>query len=263
MKKPADHDPSLHPAVVACALIAAAVIMLASLTGDGKSLEAWVNRYQTLITGFFAVGAAYLTVWQMRKTDAESERRHQELASLQMRADRLRMERASNPQLADLRACVQSVDLLCNETMKAPEGRVFTSYLTGEWAPPKPNEWAFQLSALQKELTEILARPQFEAGEALFHGELAERVFGLRRETLTIGPTLGEAIQHLSEEFPSEESEFRFGEWYRENGELALIKYVVHCSISLPGVIAGMEFVAREYEVEAFHNRLRPSPGRW
>lgn len=94
MKKQPDYDPSLHAAVVACALMVAAVIVLASLAGDAsKSLEAWVNRYQTLITGFFAIGAAYLTVFQMRVSDQKSDKRHEDLLALSLRPDALRIDR--------------------------------------------------------------------------------------------------------------------------------------------------------------------------
>lgn len=101
--QPSDNQPELPAAVIACALIVASVFIVASLADEKNSQDGWVYRYQTLITGVFAVGAAYLTVWQMRNTDAESERRHRELARLQVRSERLKIERMLFPQFGELR----------------------------------------------------------------------------------------------------------------------------------------------------------------
>jgi hypothetical protein len=62
-----------------------------------------IEDFQTLITGIFAVGAAYLTVRQMQASDRKSDRRHQELVSLTLRSDALRVERLIVPNLGLLR----------------------------------------------------------------------------------------------------------------------------------------------------------------
>ncbi|MGO8057574.1 hypothetical protein ACC716_05100 [Rhizobium johnstonii] len=82
--------------------------------------QAWVFAFQTLITGFFAVGAAYLTVRQMQVTDKaaqlrhdellmtakqndkEARERHNELVELSIRKDRLVVERLLFPYLSIL-----------------------------------------------------------------------------------------------------------------------------------------------------------------
>lgn len=67
---------------------------------DGTGGDAWRNviqDFQTLFAGILAVGAAYATIWQMQKTDARSDLRHQELMRLNVRADALEIERALFP----------------------------------------------------------------------------------------------------------------------------------------------------------------------
>lgn len=66
--------------------------------------DPWRNTifdFQTLLTGLAAVAAASWTVYTMERTVVRQERRHRELVSLAIRADRLRADRAVNPQLDD------------------------------------------------------------------------------------------------------------------------------------------------------------------
>ncbi|MGO7015897.1 hypothetical protein [Rhizobium leguminosarum] len=92
--------------------------------------QAWVFAFQTLITGFFAVGAAYLTVRQMQVTDKaaqlrhdelltsakqnekEARERHNELVELTIRKDRLVVERLLVPSLTNLHINRQTDRLL-------------------------------------------------------------------------------------------------------------------------------------------------------
>lgn len=68
-----------------------AAIIPAVLFGEPRRMagqeggDAWRNiifDFQTLITGFAAVGAAFLTIAEMRLTDTAAERRHQETKQL-------------------------------------------------------------------------------------------------------------------------------------------------------------------------------------
>ncbi|WP_166478452.1 hypothetical protein [Rhizobium leguminosarum] len=71
--------------------------------GQSGALATFIKEYQTLITGIVAVVAAYVTVRQMRATDVEAQRRHEETSQLMIRADKLRIERMLFPQFAELR----------------------------------------------------------------------------------------------------------------------------------------------------------------
>jgi hypothetical protein len=84
-------------AVLLTAIVPPALFGEAPKYEDRDGGDPWRNfllDFQTLITGFFAIGAAYVTVWQMRATDNASEKRHRQLVTLSLRADRLRLDRA-------------------------------------------------------------------------------------------------------------------------------------------------------------------------
>ncbi|GAA2867240.1 hypothetical protein GGQ99_001318 [Aminobacter niigataensis] len=57
----------------------------------------WLYDYQTLITGIAAVGAAFITVSAMSRSEERQQQRHDELMKLNLRADRLRARRAAYP----------------------------------------------------------------------------------------------------------------------------------------------------------------------
>jgi len=62
----------------------------------------FVEKYQTLITGLAAVGAAVATVRQMQKSDRKSDDRHDALMKLSVRADALIVDRAVSPQVTEM-----------------------------------------------------------------------------------------------------------------------------------------------------------------
>ncbi|MGO7593764.1 hypothetical protein [Rhizobium leguminosarum] len=98
-------SPHSRGAIIVCGFVVAFMATLPPVAFGGPSgaLATFINQYQTLITGIAAVGAAYLTVRQMRATDSEAQRRHEEIAQLMIRADKLRIERMLFPQFAELR----------------------------------------------------------------------------------------------------------------------------------------------------------------
>ncbi|MEY9717881.1 hypothetical protein ABIA22_000371 [Sinorhizobium fredii] len=78
--------------VAASAAIFAATI--AEPVAGVADFGSWVDKNQTLITGAFALLAAYLTIAQMRASDDENERRHRQLFGMALRSDFLRIHRA-------------------------------------------------------------------------------------------------------------------------------------------------------------------------
>ncbi|MBP2490935.1 hypothetical protein JOH50_006731 [Rhizobium leguminosarum] len=69
----------------------------------GDPWRNFIYDFQTLITGFFAVGAAFATFRQMQKFDARSEKRHEEQVKLALRPDVLLMQRAYSPSVETIR----------------------------------------------------------------------------------------------------------------------------------------------------------------
>ncbi|UXT60615.1 hypothetical protein FY134_23135 (plasmid) [Agrobacterium fabrum] len=73
---------------------------------ENSTGDAWRNfiyDFQTLLTGFFAVAAAFVTFHQMQKFDAQSAKRHEEQVKLAFRPDVLLMERAYSPSVETIR----------------------------------------------------------------------------------------------------------------------------------------------------------------
>ncbi|RVJ42371.1 hypothetical protein [Sinorhizobium medicae] len=238
MKKPADQDPSLHPAVVACALIAAAVIMLASLTGDGKSLEAWVNRYQTLITGFFAIAAAYLTVRQMRNSDAESERRHAELVGLSLRSDKLRVERALVPQAAELLTAAERLHEM-------------TEFLRSDHKPDLGARFcrnAFHISELVDEIYDVLERDQLHEASELFDGYTARSYDKIRRNCRWLKEPLQRISESQAEPWTSPDEFARQDDYV--DGNIGLWQlYLDEIMGQLPRFLSGLNALGERYGV--------------
>jgi hypothetical protein len=123
---------------VVLVLAIAAAILLPVLFGlprgvAGQAGDGWRNfiyDFQTLIGGGAAIVAAWLTVRQMRITDEKSEARHRELVSLQIRADRLRVERLLYPSLDELSEKLEpfsarSFDVLSELAKSEPNAAVF------------------------------------------------------------------------------------------------------------------------------------------
>ncbi len=77
------------------ALVAFTALIVPTAFGD-IAKDGWVKyiyNYQTLLTGILAVAAAFVTVRQMRASDALSEQRHRQLIRFQVRNDRMAIER--------------------------------------------------------------------------------------------------------------------------------------------------------------------------
>lgn len=149
--------------------IAFIIVVLFSLfwvtKGEASSASKFIYDYQTLITGIAAVFAAGYTVRQMRITDEMSEKRHRELVSLQLRADRLRVERLLFPALGDLEDALKKVSN-------------FNLSVVQKILDDEPDNARLLIESLERECFEVLSilgNSQFKAAEDLFDGDLALR----------------------------------------------------------------------------------------
>ena len=149
--------------------IAFIIVVLFSLfwvtKGEASSANKFIYDYQTLITGIAAVFAAGYTVRQMRITDEMSEKRHRELVSLQLRADRLRVERSLFPALGDLEDSFKKVrDINLSVVQKILDD--------------EPDNARLLIESLERacfDAISILGSSQFKAAEDLFDGDLTLR----------------------------------------------------------------------------------------
>lgn len=84
--------------IVLCAVILPPIFFGEPRVVDGEhGGDSWRNilyDFQTLFTGILALGAAALTIVQSRLVDERQQKRHNDLLELQMRPDKLRVERA-------------------------------------------------------------------------------------------------------------------------------------------------------------------------
>ncbi|MER8964468.1 TrbC/VirB2 family protein [Mesorhizobium sp. M0808] len=63
---------------------------------DFSGIETFLEKWQTLITGILAIVAAVLTILAMIWTDSRQQTRHADLRKLELRAERLRAQRAAS-----------------------------------------------------------------------------------------------------------------------------------------------------------------------
>lgn len=70
-------------------LLVLAVVIIPTFGNEDDPWTRYVNRYQTLITGIFAIGAAYFTIAAMQSSEERQERRHRQSLAVSVRYDRL------------------------------------------------------------------------------------------------------------------------------------------------------------------------------
>lgn len=88
----------------AVAVTGLCVVFLPTVFGERSTdvWAKWIYDFQSLFGGLFAVVAAYLTVRQMRESDEQQSSRHRELMELNLRKDKLIIQKAYDPQVAEL-----------------------------------------------------------------------------------------------------------------------------------------------------------------
>jgi hypothetical protein len=77
--------------------------------------EGWLFRWQTIVAGLLAIVAAGLTMIAMFATDARAGRRHDQVVTLNLRSDRLRIQRLKFGNALDLHLWAREVRKLRND----------------------------------------------------------------------------------------------------------------------------------------------------
>ncbi|MBB3916186.1 hypothetical protein [Rhizobium fabae] len=160
-------DGKIRRKILLTAVIAAATgLLLPSIFGQprignagGDPWRNFIYDFQTLIAGFFAVGAAFVTFHQMQRFDARSEKRHEEQIKLALRPDVLRMQRANSPSV---------------ETMR--EWRDDMRRISSKWRPDHLQEDTIPargtIIGLADGFEEEISRPTFQEATHLFSGKM-------------------------------------------------------------------------------------------
>lgn len=134
---------------------------------DFKPFDSWwataLYNYQTLITGILAVGAAGLTINQMRSDDKAAQRRHEQQTSLTLRADALKVDRVFDPHVRNL---IAARDVLLSdvfEPIKDLDHDGIRSVLIDQFGV---------IAYFTREIGVTLMRPAFQECSGLFSGKL-------------------------------------------------------------------------------------------
>lgn len=141
---------------------------------DGQSGgDSWRNLiydFQTLITGFFAIAAAFVTVLYALKIDDRQHQRHQQIMSFTVRRELRTLERALYPQLSDLEEAVESLW----DVERDPIDR--SSLSNWKWLTHVTSNYLAEL----RRLDEITQRQQFTDALPYFDGRLSRAYFEFR-----------------------------------------------------------------------------------
>lgn len=110
-------------------------IFVGLMIADASTAEHYLSEWQTLVAGILAVIAAAWTVGEMRRNDEMQQARHEELMRLNLRADRLRVARATIPHANEMVASAKRISRVIEggliEKLASGESAAFTT-LFGE-----------------------------------------------------------------------------------------------------------------------------------
>jgi hypothetical protein len=144
-------------------------------SGDPSCFRNFIYDYQTLLTGILAIVAAVITVSVAVKTEKMAQWRHAQLVRLQMRPDKLTLERGILPQAPVLRSSHKTIQdcrgffVVLRREDAASARRMISS----------SSEIGMVVQAMQN-LREAFADETWMAAETLFDGRLM-----LKRQFLT------------------------------------------------------------------------------
>jgi len=152
--------------------VATALVVPTYIGGTTDPWGQFIFNYQTLITGLAAVGAATWTISVMEKTDLRQENRHRELIELSLRSDRLKLERALNPQVAEIAMIARGLDQIRRDMLKLNTLAKQTDFI-------EENIWWIHYT--NANLCELLDREAFREGEKLLNGGATFRLERVRQ----------------------------------------------------------------------------------
>lgn len=246
-------------AIVVCVLVVLTVHALQagpiSQAGLVKSY-AWgmLYDYQTLVTGLLAIGAAFVTVREMRRAEVSNEIRHQASMRLAVRGDRLRMHRALHPQFLELKEQRKiMIDRLDDAEMLVVGIDSVVHLLENPTLDMRFQAFVLDLYPSIISIREILARPALQEGAQLFDGDLTYVFSDLIKEVdkaVQAGRGLYDYFEELGE---AEHDIGSHAFWDLLDGrEKVLLRFPRRFVQGAWAVMEGMSRMARMYDVD--HN---------
>lgn len=85
------------------AIIILFIIVFITMFDPNSTWGIWIDKNKDLIVGIYAVGAAALTINQMKRTDSQQEKRHHQMMVFTMRREVMRIRRAYTPQVSEIK----------------------------------------------------------------------------------------------------------------------------------------------------------------
>lgn len=160
---------------------------IGGMFSDISATERYLSDWQTLIAGFLAVVAAAWTVGEMRRNDTMQQQRHEELILLNLRADRLRAERAAVPYADRLENASDVISQQVQQLMAHRDVRA-SRYAAHDIAEAVH----FIIDCLRADAI-IDAKPLFGSAMAFDFASLEKKVERRARPTIALCSTLVEA----------------------------------------------------------------------
>lgn len=200
----------------------------------GDSWRNFIYDFQTLLTGVLAIAAAWWNVTAMKASDSKNDRRHKEVLE-RSRGEQARIvERAVNPQAAQLRGCLdffkrQKSDILQINTFAGQIDRLDIMVPVMEYCIGR--------------LDDALARRQFEEGMRLFDGELTYQIDLLRKNVAGATQAAKIAMQDRYKRAASPTSQAYFA-------KSDLYRFMVRAEGDIASVLDGLKKIAAKYEVD-------------
>lgn len=241
-----------------CMAVALSVYMLqhGPVSEEGRSTSQLLGvlyDFQSLFTGLLAVAAAYLTVKEMRKTDENSEKRHQAAMRLAIRGDRLNVHRALHPQFQELRHIAKEMEELDRLKGQMDRDRV-EAMRFGQFASYDRNDMEtliLQTYPLIRQIKSVLHRHQLEQGADLFDGDLTYRLTNLKEKTdiAADGGRFVYQYYQMEERDRSGDDDRMFTNEVNAGHDDLITDYPAYFAASIDHVLGGMSRMAKLYDV--------------
>lgn len=203
---------------------------------DGGTFWNRLAQFDGLIAGALAIFAAFITVRQMRSTDRDSERRHDEIMALSLRPNRLAINRAVTPQVPELWELHEKLRTYGDTILESREDVV--------WKHHYVFKDGVKLRYITLEIMNTVRRNTIKTAMPLLDGNITHWLLETDRLADAAHEILADYVRsfeqyQMADETIVETSQKRLA-WLRTN-LLMMID-------TLPLFLAGLEKLEREYE---------------
>jgi hypothetical protein len=181
---------------LATVFVSAAMGFFLGLAGGTfeRNWTQWLQSWDALLAGLLALVAAFVTIFQMQRTDAAQQGRHEQLVRQQTRADRLRAERAATPFAGLIRLAMRDAERL-------------SAAFAAELKPLQRNSALIQeLAAVTRRVVDGFQNELIEDAKDLFDPSMAIRYQAMSDFVTLMGQYAGDALRFSQQGLPNNKS---------------------------------------------------------